>query len=166
MAAATWSNISNATNAQVEVKVPPQAPIDLKPLCDVLDEGFKRWHMAHANEMADSLESVEKSVMELTNQMSAVGVGIMDLQKDVVGELTRISNRLASLGVSIDAAAKNVDMVEDNLPLLVHAIKGIKMEANIPITNLTVALPKFIVWYALSAPVIFALISLLISRVH
>lgn len=164
MKPATWSNVSNATNAQVEVKVPPGTPIDLKALCAVLDEGFKKHLMVGVNETSDMLESIEKAIMEHGTSVSQGAIGIMDLYKETNEQLNRIAGKMLSVGTSLDQVAKNIDSVEDSMPLIVNAIKSIKFDANIPITNLSVVLPRALVWYAIFAPVIFALLSLLIAK--
>lgn len=160
----TWSNISKASSPSIEVKLPPSTPLDLKPLCDVLEEGFKRHLMAFSNELTDGLELLDKAVLEHASQVDSACAGIIENQKDLIEVLTALNSRVSALGLSMELCAKNIDSVEDNLPVIANAIKNIKLDANIPITNLSVGLPKYVVYYTLLAPVLYALWSILILK--
>lgn len=160
---ATWSNISNASKDSPEVKIasiPPakiNVSVDTDRLVETIEEGFKRHTMEAACEIVDALESLENSVQEAIQCF-----GVASAESGERSERMIEAIRLYKvLGLDLFSAAKEMKISLDEIP---DAIKAIKMDANIPITNLTVGLPKGVLLYALLSPAIFALGALLIGK--
>lgn len=156
----TFSSISNVPKTTItEVRVNGHQP-DLDPLLIKLDtltssiiEGFKKDSMAAAMEVESTLSAMNQTIAE---KIDDLGHAITTISDCVV-----MSKDVRDLQESLDKFAGDVDYklgkIADNIKALdiyplVEAIKSLNLKAEIPITSVTVGLPRIIPAVVLLSP--------------
>lgn len=162
---ATWMNVSCSPQPRIEnmtVQASSEragASIDLQGLIEVgksvrdaISEGFKKDLMVAVQELDQSADNILLAIADQIQHfdtMASHSEAILHVLDKVHGEMHGISHHLAQ----ISQINPKVD-----LNPLVRALSELKLKAEIPMSGLTVGLPKGVVWYALLSPIAYGVI--------